>query len=66
MGLFGGLVGLVGSIEVLGVKYWLFENFFFGYGFDAIVIVLLSWGNLLVVILIFLFFGFFRSGVNIM
>ncbi|MCY7390153.1 MAG: ABC transporter permease, partial [Leptolyngbyaceae cyanobacterium CAN_BIN12] len=40
MTLAGGLAGLAGAGEVLGLKYRLFENFSPGYGFDAIAIAL--------------------------
>ena len=61
----GGLAGLAGSSEVLGLKYRLFENFSPGYGFDAVAIALLSRGSPLAVILISLFFGTLRSGANV-
>jgi simple sugar transport system permease protein len=62
----GGLAGLAGAGEVLGLRYRLFENFSPGYGFDAIAIALLSRGNLAGVVLISLFFGALRSGANVM
>jgi general nucleoside transport system permease protein len=62
----GGLAGLAGSGEVMGLKYRLFENFSPGYGFDAIAIAVLSRGNLLGVMLISLFFGALRSGASVM
>ncbi|MEM9448160.1 MAG: ABC transporter permease [Cyanobacteria bacterium P01_E01_bin.6] len=66
MALSGGLAGLAGSCEVLGLKHRLFENFSPGYGFDAIAIALLSRGNPIAVILTALFFGTLRSGANVM
>lgn len=66
MALSGGLAGLAGAGEVLGLKYRLFENFSPGYGFDAIAIALLSRGNLAGLVLISLFFGALRSGANVM
>ncbi|NJK63100.1 MAG: ABC transporter permease [Synechococcaceae cyanobacterium SM2_3_1] len=66
MVLAGGLAGLAGSCEVLGSKYRLFENFSPGYGFDAIVIGVLSRGNLAGVILTSFFFGALRSGANVL
>jgi general nucleoside transport system permease protein len=66
MALAGGLAGLAGSGEVMGLKYRLFENFSPGYGFDAIAIAFLSRGNLAGVLLISLFFGALRSGANVM
>jgi general nucleoside transport system permease protein len=66
MALAGGLAGLAGAGEVLGLKYRLFENFSPGYGFDAIAIAFLSRGNLLGVVLTSLFFGALRGGANVM
>ncbi|NJP10642.1 MAG: ABC transporter permease [Leptolyngbyaceae cyanobacterium RU_5_1] len=66
MALAGGLAGLAGAGEVMGLKYRLFENFSPGYGFDAIAIAFLSRGNLAGVALISLFFGALRSGANVM
>lgn len=66
MALSGGLAGLAGSGEVMGLKYRLFENFSPGYGFDAIAIAFLSRGNLAGLVLISLFFGALRSGANVM
>jgi general nucleoside transport system permease protein len=66
MSLAGGLAGLAGAGEVLGLKYRLFENFSPGYGFDAIAIAFLSRGNLLGVVLTSLFFGALRGGANVM
>ena len=42
MVLSGGLAGLAGAIEVLGVHYRFFENFSPGYGWDAIAVALLG------------------------
>lgn len=66
MALSGGLAGLAGAGEVMGLKYRLFENFSPGYGFDAIAIAFLSRGNLAGLVLISLFFGALRSGANVM
>ncbi|MGD1863826.1 MAG: ABC transporter permease [Phormidesmis sp.] len=66
MALSGGLAGLAGSSEVLGLKRRLFEDFSPGYGFDALAIALLSRGNPAVVILTSFFFGILRSGANVM
>ncbi len=57
MALAGGLAGLAGSGEVMGLKYRLFENFSPGYGFDAIAIAFLSRGSFVGVALTSLFFG---------
>jgi simple sugar transport system permease protein len=66
MAVAGGLAGLAGSSEVMGLKYRLFENFSAGYGFDAIAIALLSRGSVLGVIFTSFFFGALRSGANVM
>jgi simple sugar transport system permease protein len=66
MALAGGLAGLAGSGEVMGLKYRLFENFSPGYGFDAIAIAFLSRGNLVGIVLTSLFFGALRGGANVM
>lgn len=66
MALSGGLAGLAGSSEVLGLKYRLFEDFSPGYGFDAVAIALLSRGNPIAVIITAFFFGILRSGANVM
>lgn len=62
----GGLAGLAGSSEVMGLKYRLFENFSGGYGFDAIAIAFLSRGSVPGVVFTSLFFGALRSGANVM
>ena len=62
----GGLAGLAGASEVMGLKYRLFENFSGGYGFDAIAIAFLSRGSVPGVVLTSLFFGALRSGANAM
>ncbi|TAE58690.1 MAG: ABC transporter permease [Nostocales cyanobacterium] len=66
MSLAGGLAGLAGSCEVMGLKYRLFEQVSPGYGFDAIAIAFLSRGNIGGVVLTSLFFASLRSGANIM
>ncbi|MBD1921693.1 ABC transporter permease [Microcoleus sp. FACHB-831] len=66
MALAGGLAGLAGAGEVMGLKYRLFDRFSPGYGFDAIAIALLSRGNLAGILLTSLFFGVLRSGANVM
>ncbi|MGM3306845.1 ABC transporter permease [Anabaena sp. WFMT] len=66
MGLAGGLAGLGGACEVMGLKYRLFEQVSPGYGFDAIAIAFLSRGSILGVVFISLFFASLRSGANIM
>lgn len=62
----GGLAGLAGASEVMGLKHRLFEGFSPGYGYDAIVVAFLSNGQPLGVAAMALFFGALRSGANIM
>ncbi|MGD1873426.1 MAG: ABC transporter permease [Mastigocoleus sp.] len=66
MSLAGGLAGLAGSCEVMGLKYRLFEEVSSGYGFDAIAIAFLSRGSVLGVVVASLFFAALRSGANAM
>lgn len=65
MALAGGLAGLAGASEVMGLKYRLFEQMSPGYGFDAIAIAFLSRGSISGVVLASLFFAALRSGANI-
>ena len=66
MALAGGLAGLAGASEVLGLKHRLFDQFSPGYGFDAIAIAFLSRGNVVGVIITSFFFAALRSGANVM
>ncbi|MBH8553274.1 ABC transporter permease [Nostocaceae cyanobacterium CENA357] len=66
MALAGGLAGLAGATEVMGLKYRLFEQVSPGYGFDAIAIAFLSRGSVFGVVLTALFFAALRSGANVM
>ncbi|MBH8564006.1 ABC transporter permease [Nostoc sp. CENA67] len=66
MTLAGGLAGLAGASEVMGLKYRLFEQVSPGYGFDAIAIAFLSRGSVFAVVLTSLFFAALRSGANVM
>ncbi|MBW4511604.1 MAG: ABC transporter permease [Scytonematopsis contorta HA4267-MV1] len=66
MALAGGLAGLSGASEVMGLKFRLFEEVSPGYGFDAIAIAFLSRGSILGVVLTSLFFAALRSGANVM
>lgn len=66
MALAGGLAGLAGASEVMGLKYRLFDQFSPGYGYDAIAIAFLSRGNIAGVVATSLFFGVLRSGANVM
>ncbi len=66
LSLAGGLAGLAGAGEVMGLKYRLFEKFSPGYGFDAIAIAFLSRGSVLGVVLTSLFFAALNAGANVM
>lgn len=62
MSLSGGLAGLAGANEVLGVNYNLALAFSSGYGFDSIALALLGKSHPLGVVLAALLFGTLRSG----
>lgn len=62
----GGLAGLAGASEVIGLKHRLFDAFSPGYGYDAIVVAFLGAGQPLGVLATSFFFGALRSGANIM
>ena len=62
MVLSGGLAGLAGANEVLGVNYNLAVAFSSGYGFDAIALALLGKSHPFGVVLAALLFGFLRNG----
>jgi simple sugar transport system permease protein len=58
----GGLAGLAGGIEVLGVHYRLIEGFSQGFGFTAVAVALLGAADPLAVVPAALFFGFLQAG----
>jgi ABC-type uncharacterized transport system permease subunit len=62
MVLSGGLAGLAGANEVLGVNYNLAVAFSSGYGFDAIALALLGKSHPVGVVLAAILFGFLRNG----
>jgi len=64
MTLSGGLGGLAGSNEVLGVNYNLAMAFSSGYGFDSIALALLGKSHPLGVVLSALLFGALRNGAT--
>ncbi len=66
LGSSGGMAGLAGMVEVLGVHRRLVEGFSPGYGFDALAVALLARGNPIAVIPAALFFGILRAGANAM
>jgi ABC-type uncharacterized transport system permease subunit len=60
----GGLMGLAGAAEILGVQHRLSDFFSPGYGFDGIAVALLGYTHPLGVSLAALFFGGMRAGFN--
>jgi simple sugar transport system permease protein len=66
MALSGGLAGLGGTVELLGVQYRLIDNFSPGWGFDAIAVALVGRLHPLGTLLAALFFGAMRNGANSM
>jgi simple sugar transport system permease protein len=62
MFLSGGLAGLAGANEVLGVNHNLALAFSSGYGFDSIALALLGKSHPLGVVLAAILFGFLRNG----
>lgn len=64
MFLAGGLAGMAGASQVLGVDHWVGQGFSAGYGFDAIALALLGKSHPFGVVLAALLFGFLRSGAT--
>jgi simple sugar transport system permease protein len=64
MALSGGLAGLAGANEVLGLNHFLAGGFSSGYGFDAIALALLGKSHPLGVVLASLLFGTLRNGAT--
>ncbi len=64
MAIAGGLAGLAGATQVLGVDHWVGQGFSAGYGFDAIALALLGKSHPFGVVLAALLFGFLRSGAT--
>ena len=62
----GGLAGVAGASEIMGVKHRLFDSFSPGYGLDAIVIAFLAKSHPVGVMFASLFFGALRSGAGMM
>ncbi|MCB0118365.1 MAG: ABC transporter permease [Anaerolineales bacterium] len=60
----GGLAGMAGASQVLGVDHWVGQGFSAGYGFDAIALALLGKSHPAGVVLAALLFGFLRSGAT--
>jgi simple sugar transport system permease protein len=64
MAISGGLAGLAGVNEVLGLNHFLADGFSAGYGFDAIALALLGKSHPLGVVLASLLFGTLRNGAT--
>lgn len=64
MTLAGGLAGLGGASQLLGIQYSVFPGFSSGYGFDAIALALLGRTHPFGVLLAALLFGVLRSGAT--
>jgi general nucleoside transport system permease protein len=64
MTLSGGLAGLAGATQVLGIDHWVGQGFSAGYGFDSIAIALLGQSHPLGVVLAALLWGTLRSGAT--
>jgi len=64
MALAGGLAGLGGANELLGLNHFFTASFSPGYGFDAIALALLGKSNPVGVVLAALLFGILRNGAT--
>ncbi len=64
MALSGGLAGLAGATDILGVLHFMPNAFFSGYGFDAIALALLGNSHPLGVVLASILFGALRAGAQ--
>lgn len=64
MTLSGGLAGLAGASQVLGVDYWVGQGFSAGYGFDSIAVALIGKSHPFGIVLAALLWGFLRSGAT--
>ncbi len=62
----GGIAGLAGAVEVIGLRYRLYDRFSPGYGYDGIAVALLANSNPLGVVVSSGFFGALRAGANSM
>jgi ABC-type uncharacterized transport system permease subunit len=62
----GGISGLAGAVEMLGVNFRQTQALSTGYGFDAIAIALLANNHPLVCIITAILFGFLRHGSRVM
>ncbi len=66
MGISGGLAGLAGSVEVLGLERMLKSFFSAGYGFDSIAVALLAKNDPFGIIASAFLFGSLRNGADLM
>lgn len=66
MALSGGLAGLAGAVEILGVQQRLIDNFSPGWGFDGIAVALVGRLHPVGALVAAFFFGAMRSGANAM
>jgi ABC-type uncharacterized transport system permease subunit len=66
MALSGGLAGLAGAGQVLGLEHNLKASFSAGYGFDSIAIALLARSNPIGIIPAAIFWGALRNGAGLM
>ncbi len=64
MSISGGLAGLAGAHDILGVIHFMPNAFFSGYGFDSIALALLGKSHPVGVLLAALLFGFLRAGAQ--
>ncbi len=64
MALSGGLAGLAGASQVLGIDHWVGQGFSAGYGFDSIAVAMLGQSHPFGVVLAALLFGTLRSGAT--
>lgn len=62
----GGIAGLAGAGEVIGLRMRLYDHFSPGYGYDGIAVALLANSSPLGVVLSASFFGALRAGANAM
>jgi len=62
----GGFYGLMGTVEILGLKHSLFDNFSAGLGYETIAVALLGGANPIGVIFSAFFFGALKAGGNLM
>ena len=64
MALSGGLAGLAGSAQVLGVDHWVGQGFSAGYSYGPIALALLGKSHPMGVVLSALLFGFLQNGAT--